>query len=192
MRRKGILSVTIVIGLVVAGFVVPIVFAKGNPHLKIRTMGWAVYSMYADGDIAGAASETVYVRLDAEGFADAMCRSRGGNEAPGRNPISVTTDSWDFFTTDEHGRASFALEAPDPTTADVEPSPTPKEAGCPNGNWTVYFVPLSTDWRAATISLFATDDKQNPVGDPLEVTHFTCVTTFEDHTAVDVECTPVK
>jgi hypothetical protein len=179
MRRKGILSLTIVIGLVVAGLVVPIVFAKGKPHFQGHRMGWAMDSLTATGVVVGLANDDYRVRLRAIGFADATCVSPGGNEeVQGRNPVFVEVNVEDWVTTARNGRASFTLEAKDPTSADIPPSPTPKEAGCPNRNWTVILDPVN--WTEAWLFLYALD------GTLLDKAHFEC-----DITTPGI-CTPVE
>jgi hypothetical protein len=192
MRRKDVLSLATVIGLVVAGFVVPVVFAKGNPHLKIPTMGWAAGSLTATGVVVGLANEVYLVELYAQGSAGGICANPAGDrEVQGRNPspIVVAIREPDEVDTDQNGSVCFELTASEKTEY-ILVSPTPKEFGCPNENWSVEVVPGSTDWTDATITLFATDKDGNPVGDPLEVTHFKCVTTFGDRTTVD--CTADK
>lgn len=185
MRRKGILSLAIVIGLVVASLVVPVVLAKGNPRLRDRKLGWRAGSLIAEGDVVGLANEEYGVGLRAIGFAPGICVNPGGNEeVQGRNPISVEADVRVDVDTEKNGKASFTLEAVDPASADIPPSPTPKEAGCPNGNWTVYIAPRSTDWTEAWLFLYATD------GTLLDSAYYTCVTTFGD--PITVECTLVK
>ncbi len=173
MRRISILSLTIVMVLIVAGLVVPVVFAKkgggggGNAHFNDNFFGWSSDSLVGGGVIVGLANGDYLVRLRAIGFADATCVNPGGNEEiQGRNPVFVEVDAEDRVTTDNNGRVSFTLEAEDPTSADIPPSPTPKEAGCPNGNWTVILGPVN--WTEAWLFLYATD------GTLLDEAHFEC------------------
>lgn len=147
MRRIRFLSLALAIILVVAGLVAPVVLAKkgggggGNPHLLDKTLRWSRGSVELQGAAAGI-GESVTVRLDAWGQGTAYCKNKGGNEAPGQNPVDVHVAAWDEFRADK-GRADFWLVA--------EATVTWKEAGCPNGNWRV--TRLSVDWRYVKTSL---------------------------------------
>lgn len=178
MRRTVILSLTTVIILVTASLVVPGVFAKGKQggHFIDHTLAWRSGSLIGEGVVAGAANGELLVTMDAWGVAHAMCETRGGTQAPGRNPIRVEVHASATVTTDQNGRAAFEVEADDPAMAI---SPNPKEAGCPNGNWKV--ISLWTDWQAAMLRLFSTD------GVLLDSASFTCDTTFGD--PITVVCT---
>lgn len=130
------------------------VASAGSPHF-IGTVGFRSGSLHATGDLAGLGNTNVTVRMDAYATVIALCQNNGGNQAPGRNPIRVTTVVTDVETPDRNGRATVELVAEDPLTlATPPPSPSPKTAGCPNGNWTVIgFMPGSTQWTGATISV---------------------------------------
>ena len=174
MRRITILSLTIVIALVVAGLVVPVVFAKkgggGNARFSDKLFGWSSDSLVSEGGIVGLANADYLVRLRAIGYADATCVNPGGNEeVQGRNPVFVEVDAEDWVTTAKNGRASFTLKAEDPTSVDIPPSPTPKEAGCPNGNWTVILD--SVNWTEAWLYLYVTDGTPPVLVDEA---HFEC------------------
>lgn len=84
----------------------------------------------------------------------AECVNKGGNVAPGRNPLqlSVTVQS-DPLQADSNGNASVYIRIADPATISPAPiSPTPKEAGCPNGNWTVRGLQNgSARWQSARV-----------------------------------------
>jgi hypothetical protein len=98
----------------------------------------------------------------------------------------VDTQETRVFVTDENGNALVEVIAPDPSFADVEPSPTPKQAGCPNGNWMVVgVVDGSTNWTAARIVV---KDESGLVQLDLS---FTCITLFENGVATDVSCVEI-
>jgi hypothetical protein len=152
MHRIRLLSLTIVIVAVVAGLAVPAVFAKGNPHFLDNTLRFKGGSLIATGSVAGLANEVYWVVLSGTGTADATCVNPGGSkEVKGRNPVVVTAQDEDWVTTDRTGSASFSLEV-DLTAADVLPSPSPKEAGCPNGNWTVVLGKVT--WTKVCLFLY--------------------------------------
>lgn len=170
MRRKAILSLAIVIGLVMAGLVVPMVFAKGKPHFQGHKMGWAMGSLTATGAVAGLANEVYVVELYAEGSAQGICVNPAGNrEVQGRNPspILVAVRESDEAYTDRNGSVSFELTASEKAQY-ILVSPTPKEFGCPNKSWRVEVVSGSTDWTDATLSLYTLDGKL------LDAAYFEC------------------
>ncbi len=98
-------------------------------------------------------NETVTV-LTARAIVYAECVNRGGNVAPGRNPLrlSVTLTSAPLQA-DSNGNADVYIRIPDPSLISPTPiSPSPKEAGCPNGNWTVRgILPASARWQSAQV-----------------------------------------
>jgi hypothetical protein len=89
-------------------------------------------SLSAEVDIAGFGNDTdtVTVTLTVWGSGlTALCQNRGGNIAPGRNPVDVNVSASQAVSADRNGRASTGFH--------VELLPSPREAGCPNGNWRV-------------------------------------------------------
>ncbi len=156
----------------------------GNFHFNSIT--FELGSLIARGTLVGLGNQAAEVTLTAYGKVTALCQNKGGNQAPGRNPIAVDTQETDHIFTDENGNAQVEVTAPDPTFADVEPSPTPKEAGCPNGNWTVVgLVDGSTNWTAARVVV---KDESGQVQLDLS---FTCTTLFTNGVATDVSCDPI-
>jgi hypothetical protein len=105
-------------------------------YAGMHTVGSARFgfgSLDASVDIAGFGSDTdtVTVTLSATGSnLVAMCQNKGGNRAPGQNPLNVNVSSSQTVSPGSNGRAgvSFNLNLL-PTSA--------KAAGCPNNNWTV-------------------------------------------------------
>lgn len=135
-------------------FIGVMLVSAGSPHF-IGTLSFTAGSLHVTGDLAGLGNTDVVVRLDAYANVVAQCQNRGGNTAPGRNPIAVSTTVTTSLIPDANGRTSVELTALDPVT--VTPplsSPSAKTAGCPNGNWSVVgFVPGSTQWTGAQISV---------------------------------------
>jgi hypothetical protein len=134
----------------------------GSPHF-IGSLSITFGSLHVSGDLAGLGNTNVTVQLVAYANVTVQCQNRGGNTAPGRNPVAVSTSVTTSTTPDSNGRASISLIAQDPlTVSPLPPSPSPKTAGCPNGNWTVNgFVPGSTLWTRAQISVI--DNATNAV-----------------------------
>ena len=139
-------------------------------------------SLGMEGTLVGLGNEVAVVTLTGFGTVKAMCENNGGNQAPGRNPISVSTEQTKEFVTNENGNALVEIIAPDPSEPEFAPSPTSKQAGCPNGNWTVEIVEGSTNWTAANV--LVKDDFGNVQLD----LDFTCTTFFVGDIATGIEC----
>ena len=163
---------------------VPPAFA-GKFHFN--TLEFSIgHSLVLDGTLVGLGNEAAQVNLTAVGSVTAMCENRGGQRAPGRNPISVEVEQVVTVTFDSNGRALVFVLAPDPTSPEFEPSPTPKEAGCPNGNWSVVdILDSSTNWSAARIVVL------DEAGIIQIDQSFTCTTFFENDVAIGIECVEV-
>jgi hypothetical protein len=134
--------------------------------------------------LVGLGNDVAEVTLTGYGTVTALCQNKGGQQAPGRNPISVAMQETGLFVSDNNGRSLVRVIAPDPTAPQFEPSPTPKEAGCPNGNWNVVgIVDGSTNWTAASVLV------KDSLGQVQIDLFFTCKTTFsEDGLATGVTC----
>lgn len=179
MIKKWLTSGLLIVFLLVTGVIAPEGFA-GSFHFNSVTFG--IGSMLFSGDLAGLGNEDVDVTLVAYGEITALCQNNGGKIAPGRNPISFDVQQTAHFFTDENGKALVDLTAEDPALGDLEPSPTPKDAGCPSANWTVVGVSDETNWTAAQVQV---RDSEGFLQLDL---YFTCTTTFENGTAVDLTC----
>jgi hypothetical protein len=96
---------------------------------------------------------TVRVYMQAVAVVSAQCRNAGGNTAPGRNPILLPMLAGPKeLIPDSNGSAPIFIEISPSTVLSTPISPTPKQAGCPNGNWTVTgIVPGSERWQSASI-----------------------------------------
>ncbi len=99
----------------------------------------------------GNDTESVTVNMNVQGSGlTAYCRNKGGNEAPGQNPISVNA-----YTTSapiapvKNGKATVDMR--------VEVLPTAEQAGCPNKNWSV--VDLT---GTLYVTFTAVDNSVNP------------------------------
>lgn len=144
MHRKLLLTILTIV--LIASVTTSLVNAGG------WSFDWDLGSLRATGWVSGLGSDDAQVTLTGYGIAYALCQNYGGNLAPGRNPISFTVAQVGIFYIDDNGRADVQIAAPDPTLYNVEPSPTPKTAGCPNENWTVVgFDTARVDWTAAHI-----------------------------------------
>ncbi len=145
-RRLAVLILVMLIGSAA------LIAYAGNVHF-VGGVSASSGSFVVRGDAAGLGSGSYTFTLNAHGKVTALCQNRGGSIAPGRNPISISSVTSDTFVSDSNGRTSVYLHAPDPSFMSPAPvSPTPKQAGCPNGNWTVIGLQAgSTYWTAATV-----------------------------------------
>lgn len=87
----------------------------------------------------------------------AECVNPGGNVAAGRNPIQLAVSVQSPpLQADSNGRADVHIVISDPATMSPPPvSPSPKEAGCPNGKWTVRGLQNgSVRWQSARVEVF--------------------------------------
>lgn len=184
MRGKQRFLVSVSAILILLLVFVPAAFA-GQPHFN--SLNFSIgSSLDFLGVIVGLGNENAQVNLTAVGTVTAICQNKGGKQAPGRNPISVQVEQTVTAFVDENGRATVLVEAHDPTSPEFAPSPTPKEAGCPNGNWIVVgILEHSTNWTAAYVQLL---DEAGIVQIDLS---FTCTTFFENGMATGVACVEV-
>jgi hypothetical protein len=161
--------------------------ALAGPHF-IGGVGFGLGSLVAQGNFAGYGSDNLVVTLTGSGTVKAMCENPGGNRAPGRNPILVAVNQTGTFLTGQNGKVAITVTSPDPTAAGFEPSPTPKQAGCPNGNWRVVdIIDRSTNWTAARITI------KSAAGELYFDQRYSCVTTFDANGInTAVSCTPIS
>src|ERR671932_1690322 len=98
-------------------------------------------------EVAGLGQETVVSTVSANGTATGLtCTSPGGNEAPGQNPaVPVTSSGSQTINNPQNGPAG--VDAPP-----AQPTVTPKQAGCPNNNWTVTVADVTFTTYTLTIS----------------------------------------
>ena len=146
--------------LAVAGLMATTVFARNSKSLKIKDVSWDIGSLIAEGDVTGLGNEDATVTLDASGTAVTTCINPGGNEVPGQTKSVSAEDSYLIQSGDitKNGRAPFTTEA--------EANLSAREAGCPNGNWT---VDMFTFWEEAILTI--------EQGDQTVSQTYTCETT---------------
>jgi hypothetical protein len=107
-------------------------------------------SVTATGEASGLGNQPAIATLEVEGTVTYTCRNKGGNEAPGQNPVPATgTGTQDLGNSDHNGRGELnitvSLDAPAPEV-------NGKVAGCPNGNWKGV-NPVSSGILSATLTI---------------------------------------
>lgn len=111
-------------------FMMPLAVYAGLHFVGTTSFGFG--SLKATADISGFGNNTdsVVVTLSAYGSnLTAMCQNKGGNRAPGQNPLSVSVNTSQTVAPKKNGTAVVNFE--------VGLLPTAVAAGCPNNNWTV-------------------------------------------------------
>jgi hypothetical protein len=84
------------------------------------------------GKAAGLGDGPVVAYLTADSInATYVCRNHGGNIAPGQGTFTGPVEGQTENITPHNGQITFSPSLEPPAT------PTPAEAGCPNGKWTV-------------------------------------------------------
>jgi hypothetical protein len=153
----------------------------GNFHFN--SYAFRLGSLVLTGDLAGLGNAGATVTLIGRGTVAALCQNGAGQQAPGRNPIAIDVQQTNHFASDQNGHALVDVTLQDPTLLEIAPSPKPKQAGCPNGNWGVVgVVDGSTNWTAAEV--IVADDAGN-----VQVRlSFACTTFFENGVGVGIQC----
>lgn len=130
----------------------------------------------------------VSATIEVSGHQYAQCINKGGNVAPGRGRIGVSTSATLQSSYCAHGKFHFATSVEDNREFSLDQVPissSPKELGCPNGNWDLWRVDgkvqaatdeagnAYTDWDAMNIWI----TREN--GETVE-SRACCVTLLED------------
>jgi len=106
-------------------------------------------SATASGDGSGFGNQPAVATLTVQATVMYTCVNKGGNAAPGRNPVPETSSgSADLGNADHNGRGTFNF------TVSFTPQETVsgKVAGCPNGNW-LGVDPVSNGITGATLTI---------------------------------------
>lgn len=152
MKRPSLIAVFMVVFLVTTA---SIAFA-GKMHFN-SSPTVTIGSLTVEGDLVGVGGgqgALVTVTGTATANVFAMCENKGGNQAPGQNPlVAETTSSATFGPVADNGKIHVNLTIDDPTVEDVTSSLSGKKAGCPNGNWKVIGLdPANIDWTFLNIT----------------------------------------
>ena len=130
IRKLGISSAAVLAVVLTAGLAMAAVTWHSGPTFVSNGDG----SFTATGDGSGFGNQPAIATITINATVRYTCRNKGGNEAPGQNPVPATaTGSQDLGNADHNGRGVINLTVGPVTAA---PTVSGKVAGCPNGNWT--------------------------------------------------------
>ena len=106
-------------------------------------------SVTASGDGSGFGNQPAVATLTVNAVVTYTCVNKGGNAAPGRNPVPESSSgSADLGNADHNGRGVFDFTVAFTPQATV----SGKVAGCPNGNW-LGVDPVSDGITSATLTI---------------------------------------
>lgn len=141
---SAVVSALVMVALV-AGTVLAAVTWHSGPTVTFN----GTTSATASGDGSGFGNQPAIATLTVQATVNYTCVNKGGNAAPGRNPVPESSSgSADLGNADHNGRGTFNF------TVGFAPAETVsgKVAGCPNGNW-LGVNPVSNGITGATLTI---------------------------------------
>jgi hypothetical protein len=117
-----------------AALLVPTAALAANVHfVKGPTFTDNGTTLTTVGKLAGLGNGDIKVTLSISGIATKItCTNPGGNQAPGQNKPGVTASGTQTISRDEIKNGTVTIKVTTLAPAQL----TPKQAGCPNNNWT--------------------------------------------------------
>ena len=152
MRRLqfvGRITSSVVIGVLITTLAATAVLAAVTWHSGPTVTFNGDTSATASGDGSGFGNQPAVATLTVNATVTYTCVNKGGNAAPGRNPVPETSSgSADLGNADHNGRGVFNF------TVSFTPQATVSGnvAGCPNGNW-LGIDPVSSGITGATLTI---------------------------------------
>ena len=145
MRRFSLLLAAVA---AVALFAPTAALAANVHFVKAPTFTDNGTTLTTTGKLAGLGNGDIKITLSVTGIATKItCTNPGGNQAPGQNKPGVTASGTQTISRDEIKNGTVTIRV---TT--LEPAQlTPKQAGCPNNNWTAKIDDV--DFSSASITV---------------------------------------
>ena len=148
VRRRWIvwLLAAAVVGVIASVAYAGVHFSNNSPPTFGKNSNLSVTGTFS---LNGLGNGDIQVRIDASGTGTANCTNRGGNNAPGQNPVAVNLSGIANFSASQITNGGLG---PVTATTAAPTVPTPKQAGCPNGGWSV--TGLSVTYTSVTLTVF--------------------------------------
>jgi hypothetical protein len=103
-----------------------------GPIFEVTAAGPSIFTWHASGDGSGFGNQPAVATITFAGTVRYTCQNKGGNQAPGQNPVpAIGSASEDLGNADHNGRGVFDFSV----TFTAAPTVSGAVAGCPNGNW---------------------------------------------------------
>jgi hypothetical protein len=101
-----------------------------GPIFEVTAVSPATW--HASGDGSGFGNQPAVATITFAGTVRYTCQNKGGNQAPGQNPVpAIGSASQNLGNADHNGRGVFDFSV----TFAAAPTVSGAVAGCPNGNW---------------------------------------------------------
>ena len=129
MRKASL--VLMMVAMLVAIALAAVTWHSG-PTFEVTAAGPSIFTWHASGDGSGFGNQPAVATITFAGTVRYTCQNKGGNQAPGQNPVpALGSASADLGNADHNGRGVFNFSV----TFAAAPTVSGKVAGCPNGNW---------------------------------------------------------
>jgi hypothetical protein len=126
--RKLFLAL-IMVAMLVAVALAAVTWHSG-PIFEVTAVSPATW--HAAGDGSGFGNQPAVATITFAGIVRYTCQNKGGNQAPGQNPVpAIGSASQGLGNADHNGRGVFDFSV----TFAAAPTVSGKVAGCANGNW---------------------------------------------------------